>query len=409
LTTRARGPVRHEATEPFTSAAPELKKARNRPRHDPNAECPIIAKRSDALRFLGDCLSYHDTGPACTTLRDQLTRGDIDWLVLVDMTNRNCLTPALAVAMRRKRLFELLPADLQQYLAMIHELNCQRNRQIRQQAAEFIAALNRQGIRPLLMKGALSLFETGFDEGLFMMADIDILLQEHEFAPATAILHSLGYVAMGGAPHARTFDRPMSLATIDLHWHLGPQHRLLPPFAAQQEAISLPGEVLDVVGMRPRHRVLLLLMSFSIFDPHYRNGTIPLRGLHDLAAICSRHPGIDWRAIAQMVSDHGLDRPAQAWLHMASRLLQVPVPQALHDKHAARRHLRRCLRRSNYPRRWAEALGYWGLVIWVFNAFRMDYRYHCGLRGWSLNSARLRHAIGILARHSRLLSGRSSR
>jgi hypothetical protein len=410
LTTRCRGPVRHEATAPLASAAPEVKKAGNRlrPRHDLNAEFPVIAKRSDAMRFLGTCLSHDDTGAASAALQDQLTGGRIDWLVVLDLANRNWVTPALAVAMRRKKLFDLLPEDLKQYLAMIHELNCQRNRQIGQQAAELVTGLNRHGIRPLLLKGAISLFEAGFEEGLFVMADVDLLLNDQEIPPAATILRTLGYSTFGEEPHhahAETFHRPMSTISIDLHWDLGPQRRLLSSAMAQEAAVDLSGNGLDLTGLCPTHRVLLLLMSFSIFDPQYRNREIPLRGLHNLAAICNRHR-IDWEAVAEAVSNHGLEGPAQAWLHMASCLLQVPVPQALHHSDTARRHLRRCLRRLNYPRS-AGALGYLGLAIWAFNPFRMDYRYGCGLRGWPLNSARSRHAIGILARHSRRFTRRS--
>jgi len=286
---------------------------------------------------------------------------------------------------------------------MILDLNRQRNHRIRLQAIEAIAAFNKHGIRPILLKGGLSLFEEGLDDGLLLMADVDILVQESEVLQAAAILRSIGYVTLEedrGYAHALTFHRRATLATIDLHRHLGPQCRLLAPAAAQHAAITLPTGGVELAGLSPTHRVLLLMMTFAIFERHYRSGVIPLKGLHDLALIrCHHGDRIDWETIADTIRGHGISRAAQAWLHMANRLLHVSVPSALHETTAARLYLNRCLFQLDCPPL-ARVASQWGLFSWVFDRIRMDYRYRCGLRGWPLQSARIQHALGILARHN---------
>ena len=80
------------------------------------------------------------------------------------------------------------------YLDMILALNRRRNRGIQQQTIEIVLALNSRGIRPILMKCGIFLFEDWADCGLPMMVDVDVLLDEKEIPLATAILHSIGYI-----------------------------------------------------------------------------------------------------------------------------------------------------------------------------------------------------------------------
>jgi len=369
-----------------------------------------VATRTETVLFLGRCLNYDDSVSAIADLRRLLSRGRIDWITVVDIANRHHVAPTLWLALKRKALTDSLPVDLQNYLAMLHDLNRQRNQLIREQAIEAASALKRQGLCPILMKGGISLFEDGVDDGLCMMADIDMLVQENELAAGAAALYSLGYFLLRTPPshaHAWTFHRPMSLVTIDLHRHVGPQRDLLTPMAARDAAVSLPGEGGTLPGLSPTHRAQLLLMTFGIFERHFRNGHIPLKGLHDLAALYNRHGDkIDWEAITKTAELHRFSASAQAFLHLAHCILAVPMPAFLHETTASRRHLRRCLLQLALPP-FEQAVRSWTYLAWPFDCFRMDYRYGCGVRGLGLYVARLQHAAGILARHNPLLLRRT--
>jgi len=261
--------------------------------------------------------------------------------------------------------------------------------------------LNAAGLRPVLMKGSISLFEADLDEGLFMMADIDLLLPEGTIAPAQRVLGSLGYVALGepsAHDHALTFGRAGTLATIDLHRRVGPQLRVLSAEDACRSATALAAGSLDIAALCPTHRVLLLVMGYCLFEPHYRSGELPLKVLHDLAVVCRRHrKSIDWMHIADRIRRHALAPAAGAWFAMAHHLFRVPVPAFLRGDG---RHLDRCLLQLDHPRI-ARPIRYAALLGWVFSAMRMDYRYGCGLAGRPLQAARLRHAMFILRRRRR--------
>jgi len=360
-----------------------------------------ITTPADAAGFLGRCLSYDSAATSRADLGDLLKFGEIDWLVVASLSNQFHLTPALQIGLQRKALTFLLPSDLRAYLEMISALNRQRNRRIARQASEVFAALNSQGLRPVLMKGGLFLFEAAPDMGLLMMADMDVLLPNEEFPLACSILRALGYVSFGEpSPHAHavTFHRAGELASIDLHLRVGPQIHLLTSADACRSAIALPERGLTLAGLSPTHRVLLLLMNFCLFEPQYCNRELPLRSLHDLAVISWRHgPNIDWVAIAETVARYSLDAPARAWFNMAHRLLGVPVPESLREDRTARRHARLCLLQLNLP--WlARPFRYGTRLTWIFSAWRMDYRYGCGRKGWPLAATRLRHALGVLLR-----------
>jgi hypothetical protein len=352
--------------------------------------------------FLGRCLSYDDSPTALAALRRLIASGRIDWLIVAKTANDHSIAPAFWLALKRKGLSGLLPTDLQAYLSMVLDLNRRRNGIVRELAIEVVAKLNSRGIRPTLLKGSMSLFEDGADDGARLMSDIDLLLEESDLAAGLAALRSIGYAPLGEAPrhaHGWAFHRPMSLVTIDVHQHVGPQRSLLTPTAVARDAIPLAHHGVELAKLSPTHQVLLIVMIFSIFERHYRNGSVSLKSLHDLAGLIARHSGkIDWTAVARTAEVHGFISPTRALLHMSHRIIGTPLPAAVGTTATTRLHFRRCLLQLGLPAVELAAQG-WTWISWPFDRFRMDYRYGCGIRGLPLNVARVRHATSILARH----------
>jgi hypothetical protein len=357
----------------------------------------------EAVLFLARCLSYDDSPSAVAALGQLIATGRIDWPTVADTANDHGITPAFWSALKRKGLSDLLPADLQIYLSMVLDLNRQRNRIIREQTVEVAAELNRRGIRPILLKGSMSLFEDGIDDGIRLMSDIDLLLQQSDLTAGFAVLRSMGYTPLGDAPrhtHGWAFHRPMSLVTIDVHRHVGPQRSLLTPATVTSVAVPLSHNGVELAGLCPTHQALLLVMTFGILERHYRNGSIPLKNMHDLATLIMRHGReIDWAALARTARAHGFIAPARALLYIGHRIVGTPLPAALGTTAMTSLHFRRCLLQLRVPALERTAHG-WTWISWPFDRFRMDYRYACGVRGLTLNAARIRHAASILARHS---------
>jgi hypothetical protein len=360
-----------------------------------------VTTAAQAAWFIGHCISYAAPDAASFDLCPLLQDGKIDWLTVIRLSNSSYLTPALNLRLKSRGLAHLLPADLRAYMDALTARNGRRNQLIVDQASEFLLAACTRGIRPVLLKGGLTLLEGGLDPATPMMADVDVLLVEKEFAVACEILRSLGYVGLGEPAlhaHALTFWRPGELATIDVHRHMGPQIRLLSAVAATRLAMPLSHRTLNVYGIRPTHRVILLFMNYCIFEPQYHNRELPLRNLHDLAVVCSRHqPDIDWDDVRATALRFSLEKPLRSWCEMARQLLLVQVPEVPRAGPGSRRHLLLPELGLNYPRT-AEILRWGSRLAWVFNPWRMDYRYGCGIAGRSLATARLHHAKTVIAK-----------
>lgn len=366
---------------------------------------------SDAIRFIGGCVSRDDTIGSVGSLSTLLARGPIDWLVVVGVANHHAMTPALWAAMNRKGLADLLPDDVRAYLAMLYGLNRRRNHLIREQVLEAASCLNGHDIRPILMKGALGLLEDGGDEGAGIMTDADLLVRHGELPIAITALRSLGYELLAEPPahaHACTLHRPMSLVTIDLHSDVGPQRALLSPDAVYAAARQINRTDVAVDALAVSHRVLILLMTFAVFERHYLAGHIPMRGLSHLADLCARHGrDIDWNYILETADRHRLCAQAASLLYMARELMNVPVPIPLRQRTAARRHLRRSFLQLAHPT-FDRVMHAYATFAWPFNQVRMDYRHNCGTHGGALTAARIRHAIDVLVRRSSLRGWRAS-
>src|SRR5262249_17714596 len=96
-------------------------------------------------------------------------------------------------------------------------------------------------------------------------------------------------------------------------------------------------------------------------------------------------------------------RQLRVWLHLAQELFMVPPPETWKPDRWARTHLSACLLQLNHPRL-VRVLRAGVKPFWIFDAWRMDYRYGCGIEGWPLAVTRLRHAMNILSKRLPVLA-----
>ena len=131
--------------------------------------------RLPALRFLCRCLGSSEPDRK-RSLETEITSQSLPWEPVVELAGEHYMTPALYSALRGKGLLDVVPAELRDYLAAIHSLNCERNRRLVAQAFEIGGILNKIGIEPLLMKGVGNLLVGVYpDSGVRMAGDIDLL------------------------------------------------------------------------------------------------------------------------------------------------------------------------------------------------------------------------------------------
>lgn len=221
--------------------------------------------------------------------------GGADVRAVIALANHTLLTPALFASLARSGAIGLLPQDAREYLGFIHECNRQRNLRLRAQLNEAVAALNRCGIAPLLLKGAIPLFLSP-DSRIpsRMTSDLDVGVEAAEEADARTCLEELGYAQM---PDIRGMVRPQDAGILELR-------PTRPTKAASgfqaPELIERDGLLVKVppVQSRALHWILHDLLK----EGDYWRGRIDLRHLHDLAQLAETE-GVDWKALRASMPD----------------------------------------------------------------------------------------------------------
>ena len=103
-------------------------------------------------------------------LRISILRQTVNWQAVVLLASAYLLTPALYSALKARSLLEFIDSDLSECLDELHRLNVDRNLDLKEQAIEIIAVLNKQGIVPILLKGGVSLFEDIFKKQIYFFS-----------------------------------------------------------------------------------------------------------------------------------------------------------------------------------------------------------------------------------------------
>src|SRR3954465_9023338 len=87
----------------------------------------------------------------CECLRGSVPK-DADWTSLLGLANQTLTTPALMSLVNRCN--EQIPEDVCLYVREMFERNLVRNDRLAAQLVETVAAINNEGITPILFKGA---------------------------------------------------------------------------------------------------------------------------------------------------------------------------------------------------------------------------------------------------------------
>jgi hypothetical protein len=227
---------------------------------------------------------------------------DEQWSEVLEVANRGWLGPALYISLARASRLEQIPTAVRDYLGFLHELNRERNRRLRAQLVEAVAALNQLSIEPILLKGAVHLF-CAPDESLGsrMMSDLDLCVDAAEMLRARGALAALGYRA--ALDDARAMGRPDDVGCIELRDK--PSSRTSPYLSSDLRSSS---SIVEHEGAKarvpsPTCRALHLIVHDMIKEGDYWRWRTDLRHLHDLAELAATPEGIDWRAISAAMSD----------------------------------------------------------------------------------------------------------
>jgi hypothetical protein len=252
-----------------------------------------------------------------------------DWRTVIALANRTLLTPALFSALRYSGNIDRLPDDAREYLGFIHERNSERNLRLRAQLAEAVAALNRRGIVPLLLKGAIPLFLSPVSRiPARMTSDLDLSVDAADEAGAQEGLSELGYVALVGA---RGMARPQDAGILELRrTHTA---EFGPPTVVERDRnhAKIPS---------PQSRALHWIAHDLLKEGDYWRGRIDLRHVYDLSQLVESE-NVDWISLRAAMPDRRSRNALDVQLLALHDLFGVRIPEHAHRPTVQFQHWRR--------------------------------------------------------------------
>jgi hypothetical protein len=354
--------------------------------------------------FLCRCLSVDDSPAAVSALRKEICAGDLDWRPIAALAADCFLTPALWVSLSRKGLRADLPEDVRDFVQYVHELNVERNRTIRTEVLQIASSLNEVGVEPILLKGAIHLFDSAYgDFGARMMSDIDVLVPETEIQQVLAALAKLGYRVEGdGAWTAHEYShlcRPGEAWTLDVHRDLSFQRDIVAPADVQREAVPLETDGLRLLAPSPTHRLFHNMFHAQLQNQNYLLGLVSLMQLCDFAALARHHSDtVDWVWLGATARQHRIRRALEAYVHLAVKLLGLQRPPEVPESFRAKFHHLRCLAQLRHPAvsSLAQQLG---VRTDVFTRLSVSTTYGCSMNPVVINFFRLHVAYRLLRKY----------
>jgi len=260
-------------------------------------------------------------------LKGIVARND-QWDKVIQEANGHLVAPALYVSLRDRHLLGSIPSDVKDYLCLLHDLNEERNRRLRQQAVETLGTLNEAGVEPLLIKGsALLMILPQHRLGTRMISDLDLVVDKRAVQESVARLVSIGYRPLpeNPGPHAyRKFYRPTDVGSLDLHLRPPGPVRLFP------ESKSPDSASVEVQGVRmkiptPAEWVAHLVVHDMIEDRSLLTGDVNLRRLLDCRELQSLGYEIDWEAVRKRLPSGGLALARDLFFLNLQRLVGVTI------------------------------------------------------------------------------------
>ena len=154
-----------------------------------------------------------------------LKKKNLDWEIILKVSTRHYVFPALYCNFKRANFLKYLPTDLVEYMKHITNLNRERNEEIIKQARQLNNLLVVNNITPIFLKGTGNLLAGIYhDIAERMVGDIDFIFSKEDYPRAIAILRDFGYSELERLEyynletnHYRRLQKENNIAAIEIH------------------------------------------------------------------------------------------------------------------------------------------------------------------------------------------------
>lgn len=289
----------------------------------------------------------------CACLRGAPPDG-VDWMSVIGLANQTLTTPALKDAVEQSPA--RVPDDVTGYINDMFARNLVRNDRLSAQLSEALAALNEEGITPVLVKGAAMLTTLPRERmARRLVSDLDILVSPQDAARALDRLTRLDYRAYFQAPAGAPrwyadLERPGDAGMIDLQQDL-PGHGLFYSAVGDSKQHfmlqSWNGRTAYIPS--PTYHAFMLILHDQFQDADYWVGRTDLRHLLDLREIVNAPEGIDWTRLASFASGKLARNAIETQAVALFALLGVTVPAEMRSRLVPRLQHRRRMLQIRWP------------------------------------------------------------
>lgn len=242
--------------------------------------------------------------------------------------------------LRQDRLLELIPGGLRDYLSQLHQANADRNAAMRRGLEDLLHLFSRQGIVPVLLKGAATFCDDLYnDPGARIMGDLDLLVKDDAVEAASKALLDLGYQdvfdpgkALDGIEtderhhQLPRYVKPGTPLAVEIHFKVSYAQagRVLAVDQAWQNILKARLYGIPVTILNPTWR--LLHNSIHALLPHreFIRGDISLAHLAEFDRLKRRYARqIDWRTWEEIATRHCLTREMCLYRQLAEELISL--------------------------------------------------------------------------------------
>lgn len=284
----------------------------------------------DSLRAISDWLR------PCHSSDGSAPEAPADWGAFIALASRHMVAPALGWAWAEK---QVLPAEVAQVFQGLYQMNRDRNLRHLEAIGSVAAALNAEGVVPMLLKGSAMLADRTYpDSGMRVILDCDILVPRESLERAAAILEALNYHPTCVKPHLRGDHHLPALLNLDNGVRIELHYDVLPKrFHALIDAQSFYENGREITVGKGRALVPAAsdmiahnVVHMQMMDQRYRTAYPHLRQLLDIAMLRARYDDeIDWDELANRFRGAGIAAVLSDNLALVEGLLGQAAPAEL--------------------------------------------------------------------------------
>jgi len=259
----------------------------------------------------------------------------LDWDGMLETVISHGLSMSLYRNLNKINQNHLIPSGFMEKLRQTYYVNAKRNMLLYSELEQVLKSFQNDGIKTIVLKGAM-LAETVYPNiALRSMGDIDLLIHKDDLDRAEKRILELGYIFnehyrsaewyIEKLHHLAPLFNPNKIVKIEVH------HNIIPPsnpFAINIDEFwqrALPAKIAntDVLILSPEDLILHLSLHICYLDQFVGR----IKGLCDILEVVRHYQGkINWTQITTEIHKYKIGKFVYYPLYFAKELLHADIP-----------------------------------------------------------------------------------